>query len=288
MTLTDLLAKDEAGTPVPSLRDYVSKFRTFHSRTSPRAAGIGTFSATLGMADTNGGHKQRKPKCFCGEYHLFIECKYCNPKLREDGWQGDKDIFEAKERAKKHPKLKDYILRAEKGQGPSKKRPEMTSSKNVIYAGGQVVQIAEWGTVVLNVRTPSGKAPIKLTHVALVEGFFANVLGLSRCRPLGIHFDSGRDLLYQNNPSNVVAMLEYSNGHWLIDAEENDRPELSTLLTFAARFQPQRTSQKLRLAIVATANEAHQLWGHASKQAIDHLPESVTGFELVGDNKAPK
>ncbi|KAI1514543.1 TPR-10 multi-domain protein [Pyrenophora tritici-repentis] len=364
MTLTDLLAKDEAGTPVPSLRDYVSKFRTFHSRTSPRAAGIGTFSATLGMADTNGGHKQRKPKCFCGEYHLFIECKYCNPKLREDGWQGDKDIFEAKERAKKHPKLKDYILRAEKGQGPSKKRPEMTSSKNgtassststptpirfdddqlatspiqtnaliqtfntattkvphlmnrwvldpgsnahvcntrqfgwsfvrkakpgeVIYAGGQVVQIAEWGTVVLNVRTPSGKAPIKLTHVALVEGFFANVLGLSRCRPLGIHFDSGRDLLYQNNPSNVVAMLEYSNGHWLIDAEENDRPELSTLSTFAARFQPQRTSQKPRPAIVATANEAHQLWGHASKQAIDHLPESVTGFELVGDNKAPK
>ncbi|KAI1554816.1 hypothetical protein PtrEW7m1_012307, partial [Pyrenophora tritici-repentis] len=181
------------------------------------------------MADTNGGHKQRKPKCFCGEYHLFIECKYCNPKLREDGWQGDKDIFEAKERAKKHPKLKDYILRAEKGQGPSKKRPEMTSSKNgtassststptpirfdddqlatMIYAGGKVVQIAECGTVVLNVRTPSGKAPIKLTHVALVEGFFANVLGLSRCRPLGIHFDSGRDLLYQNNPSNVVAML---------------------------------------------------------------------------------
>ncbi|KAG9375724.1 hypothetical protein A1F94_013673 [Pyrenophora tritici-repentis] len=158
----------------------------------------------------------------------------------------------------------------------------------VIYAGGQVVQIAEWGTVVLNVRTPSGKAPIKLTHVALVEGFFANVLGLSRCRPLGIHFDSGRDLLYQNNPSNVVAMLEYSNGHWLIDAEENDRPELSTLSTFAARFQPQRTSQKPRPAIVATANEAHQLWGHASKQAIDHLPESVTGFELVGDNKAPK
>ncbi|KAG9383972.1 hypothetical protein A1F94_005883 [Pyrenophora tritici-repentis] len=111
MTLTDLLAKDEAGTPVPSLRDYVSKFRTFHSRTSPRAAGIGTFSATLGMADTNGGHKQRKPKCFCGEYHLFIECKYCNPKLREDGWQGDKDIFEAKERAKKHPKLKTTFFK---------------------------------------------------------------------------------------------------------------------------------------------------------------------------------
>jgi hypothetical protein len=354
MSLTDLLSKDEAGTPVPSLRDYVAKFRTFHSRTSPRAAGIGTFSASLRMAD--GDHKQRKPKCFCGEYHLFVDCKYCNPKLRENGWQGDREILEAKEKAKKHPKLRGHILRAEKGQGPSRKEKDAkTGSKSdttistttapiqfdedqpvngliqtnalmqtfnaattevphlmnrwvldpgsnahvcntrrfgwtfvrkaepgeVIYAGGQVVQIAEWGTVVLNVRTPSGKAPIKLTHVALVEGFFANVLGLSRCRSLGIHFDSGRDLLYQNHPSNVVAMLEYSNGHWLIDAEENDRPELNT-------FAVQKTSQKPRPAIVATANEAHQLWGHASKQAIDHLPESVTGFELAGDDKAPK
>jgi hypothetical protein len=129
MSLTDLLSKDEAGTPVPSLRDYVAKFRTFHSRTSPRAAGIGTFSALLGMAD--GDHKQRKPKCFCGEYHLFVDCKYCNPKLRENGWQGDREILEAKERAKKHPKLRGHILRAEKGQGPSRKEKDAkTGSKS--------------------------------------------------------------------------------------------------------------------------------------------------------------
>ncbi|KAF2822387.1 hypothetical protein CC86DRAFT_300697, partial [Ophiobolus disseminans] len=52
------------------------------------------------------------------------------------------------------------------------------------------------GTVVLNVRTLSSKAPIKLTYVALVEGFFANVLGLLRCQSLGIYFDLGRDLVY--------------------------------------------------------------------------------------------
>jgi hypothetical protein len=45
-------------------------------------------------------------------------------------------------------------------------------------------------------------------------------------------------------------MLEYSNGHWLINAEENNRPKLNT-------FAVQKTSQKPRLAIVATANEAH-------------------------------
>jgi hypothetical protein len=109
MSLTDLLSKDEAGTPVLSLRDYVAKFRTFYSRTSPRAAGIGTFSASLSMAYKD--HKQKKPKCFCSEYYLFIDCKYCNPKLRGNGWQGDKETFKAKERAKKHLKLKGYILR---------------------------------------------------------------------------------------------------------------------------------------------------------------------------------
>jgi hypothetical protein len=77
----------------------------------------------------------------------------------------------------------------------------------------------------------TAKAPIKLTHVALVEGFFAIVFGLSRCRSLGIYFDLGRNLLYQNYSSNVVTMLEYSNRHWLIDAEENNRPK-STHLQF--------------------------------------------------------
>lgn len=120
MTLADLLAKDEEGRPVPSLRDYVARFRAFHSRVSPRAAGLGTFSASLGMCD--GNHEHKRPKCFCGEFHWFMECKYCNPRLRENGWQGDKDILEAMERAKKNPKLRNHILRAEKGQGPSKKR----------------------------------------------------------------------------------------------------------------------------------------------------------------------
>ena len=88
-------------------------------------------------------------------------------------------------------------------------------------------------------------------------------------------------------------MLEYNNGHWLVDAKENDRPELDSFMTFATQSHQlqktsQKTSQRPRPAIIATASEAHQMWGHASKQAIDHLPESVTGFELVGDHKAPK
>lgn len=155
----------------------------------------------------------------------------------------------------------------------------------VIYAGGQIAQISQWDSVCFNVQTPSDIAPIKLTHVALAEGFFANVLGLSHCRSLGIHFDSGRDVLYQHEHSNVVVELEYSNGYWLVDAEDNDRSQPVKLMTFASH---QKTSAQPRRAIQATANEAHHMWGYASREAVQHLPDNVDGLELIGTEKAPK
>jgi hypothetical protein len=126
MSLTNLLSKDKVGTLVLSLQDYVAKFRTFYSCTSPRVAGIGIFSALLRIA--NRDYKQRKLKCFCSKYYLFVNCKYCNPKLQENSWQGDREILEAKEKAKKYLKLRGYILRAEKGQGPLRKEKNAKTS----------------------------------------------------------------------------------------------------------------------------------------------------------------
>src|SRR4051794_25378221 len=94
---------------------------------------------------------------------------------------------------------------------------------DVLYSGNSAIKVEAWGTVVLNINTPSGLGQIQLTNVALIHGFFANILGLSRCRSRGIHFDSGRDLLYMKDHSNVIAKLEYNDSHWLVDAEENDR-----------------------------------------------------------------
>jgi hypothetical protein len=73
--------------------------------------------------------------------------------------------------------------------------------------------IREWGTVLVPIKTPTGIRDTKLTDVALVEGFFANILSLSRCRDRNIHFDSRRNLLYQVTYDNVIALLEYRLGH---------------------------------------------------------------------------
>jgi hypothetical protein len=91
-------------------------------------------------------------------------------------------------------------------------------------------------------RTLHGQLTLKLTHAAYVEGFLTSVLGLARCRTESIHFDSGRDVLYMHQLTNIIAQLEYNGGHWLIDAEPSRRLLLSRLYsllsTFGASYRP--------------------------------------------------
>ncbi|KAF2022706.1 hypothetical protein EK21DRAFT_82621, partial [Setomelanomma holmii] len=70
------------------------------------------------------------------------------------------------------------------------------TANEMLYAGAQLLPISEWGTVIILVRTLSGIQDIQLTSVALVEGFFANILSLSRCIDMQIHFNSRKNHLY--------------------------------------------------------------------------------------------
>jgi hypothetical protein len=92
-----------------------------------------------------------------------------------------------------------------------------------------LLQIEEWGEVELRVHTLTGRQPFRLSYVAYIPGFFTNVLRLSRCRSLDIHFNLGKNCLYQRVSSNPVCYLEYKDGHWLIDADEKARPPLRAL-----------------------------------------------------------
>jgi hypothetical protein len=67
--------------------------------------------------------------------------------------------------------------------------------------------------VEIAVNTPHGKATLLLTHVAYCKGFLTSLIGLAQCRTMAIHFDSGRDVLYQACPENIIANLEYNGGH---------------------------------------------------------------------------
>jgi hypothetical protein len=143
-----------------------------------------------------------------------------------------------------------------------------------IIAGGEIRQIEAWGTVTLTVDTPRGHESIRLRQVAYVPEFHANVMGLSRCRKRGIHFDSGGNLLYEKmlNGINTVANLEFTGGHWLIDSDPAVRPMPQPAQVFVA------ASKKDKAPLQVTREEAHRIYGHPSKKAVKWLPESVNGI----------
>jgi hypothetical protein len=62
-------------------------------------------------------------------------------------------------------------------------------------------------------RTLTDVRPLKLTHVAYVQGFITSLISLARCWKMDIHFDSGRDLLYKGDPGTILAYLEHDGGH---------------------------------------------------------------------------
>jgi hypothetical protein len=165
------------------------------------------------------------------------------------------------------------------------KRTSNNSERRSINAGNSCILITAWGTIELVARTLHGHLTLELTHVAYVKGFLTSVLGLARCRTELIHFDSGRDVLYMHQPTNVIAQLEYNRGHWLIDAEPSRRPPLSLLhlplSTFGASYRPSYAPKPTN---VVDRRAAHQIWGHPGRKAVDQLESNVKDVQLTGDH----
>jgi hypothetical protein len=87
-------------------------------------------------------------------------------------------------------------------------------------------------------------------------------------------------------PSNPVCYLEYTDGHWLIDADENARPPPRALQAVAAvsgyRSKP---SYKEKKPLELSSKHAHRLLGHASYEAISHLSHNVKGVTIAQENQ---
>jgi hypothetical protein len=158
-------------------------------------------------------------------------------------------------------------------------------NNRTVGAGREQVAIEAWGSITLIVDTPSGKKPIKLTHVAYVPGFLTSVFGVARCRAVGIHFDSGRDALYKGSYRNIVVNLEYQRGHWYIDSDASRRPSKLQISSFASSYRPSKDEPKPR---TITAQQAHQIWGHPGIKQIEELPNHVDRIQLNGSASRDK
>jgi hypothetical protein len=159
-------------------------------------------------------------------------------------------------------------------------------SSDVVYAGGVLAQVEEWGETYIRVKTPTGEGQMKLTWVAYIPGFFTSVVGLLRSRSLGIHFDSGRDCLYQKKASNIVCLLQYRDGHWLVDVEKDQRAEPDLLSVYATRYT--KPSKEPRKDLSVSQETAHRMFGLVGQKTVGHLNDHVLGINVEEQSIAPK
>ena len=136
---------------------------------------------------------------------------------------------------------------------------------------------------------PTSYHLLKLTHVAFVPGFLMFLVGLLWCWTKDIHFDSGADLMYwttlPTQSRTTIVILNYNRGHWLLDADSSRRPHIQDLHhklnSFGTSLQK---SYVPKSDSVITKVDAHTVWGHLSKKAVEHLPDNTKGVNLLSGN----
>ena len=103
-----------------------------------------------------------------------------------------------------------------------------------VTAGNSQIPITAWRTMDIVVKnSPTSYHLLRLTHVTFVPGFFTSLVSLSRCWTKDIHFNSETDLMYwTTSPTKsrtTIAILNYNEGHWLLDADLSCLPHIQDL-----------------------------------------------------------
>ena len=97
-----------------------------------------------------------------------------------------------------------------------------TKSNDYLTSGSTTYPIQAYGTVDITVTSPTGKREsIVLKQVALIPGFFTNLVSFSRAKTANIYWDTAKDTLYTVNkekhndfsqlkPHNGLSIVEYN------------------------------------------------------------------------------
>jgi hypothetical protein len=160
--------------------------------------------------------------------------------------------------------------------GVNWKQTKLPSSQDAVQAGCNSHRVQAWGEVTLDVRRGNETASITLKKVAYIPGFIANIFSLSCCK--NVHFNSKTNKLFKEDESKIFSDLDRVGGHWFLNAQDATQP-FQAIQAMAADSTRAKPSQ------VVTAMRAHQLLGHPSYQAIEHLKDSTTGLTIGTNGK---
>lgn len=114
-----------------------------------------------------------------------------------------------------------------------------TTSNDYLISGSTTYPIQAYGTVDITVTSPTGKREsIVLKQVALIPGFFTNLVSFSGAQAANIHWDTEKDTLYtlSKGKRDHFCQLRRYNGLWMVEYSSSPSTSASppTLVMFAS------------------------------------------------------
>ena len=189
------------------------------------------------------------------------------------------------------------------------KTTHTTTPDDYLVSGSTTYQIEAYGTVDITVDTPTGRREsITLQHVALIPGFFTNLISFSRAKDANIYWDTAKDTLYTvvSGKQNHFCTLRPHNGHWIVEYNDPHPPSSVHASSAAAQdsMLPQNHKKELgpspsptacrkeqtptasgatnlSKTIKLTPTQLHQIMAHAGAEAISKLPSAANGIKLT-------
>ena len=86
----------------------------------------------------------------------------------------------------------------------------------------------------------------------------------------------------------MIFLLQYKDGHWLIDNEKEQAPPPALLSVYTTRYAMPKPSRSDRKPLAVSPAEAHSLFGHISQRAVAQLDKQVDGAKVSGQTEAPQ
>jgi Reverse transcriptase (RNA-dependent DNA polymerase) len=153
-----------------------------------------------------------------------------------------------------------------------------------LRTGAATLKIEAFGTAKIWINTPSGKAFITLTNVALVPGNMCNIICTSVLARKGICHNTKNPEILQHNDGSIFCHLQRQEDLWALETGVLFTPANQFPHSTQTAFAAQKSTEPRKATF--TGLEIHQILGHASPEAISKLAHTNTDV-TIDNSKAP-
>ncbi|KAJ8113219.1 hypothetical protein OPT61_g4598 [Boeremia exigua] len=276
--------------PIPTLDDLVAEFAMYWRSTKPVASSLGTF-ATLGIDQSSNrqldsaeqrsrNSSDRRLECKCGLKHSFRDCWYLGGKGKPQGWTPKPEIQEKFGKAMESQSLMGRAMKAAlKSNTGTVAWTAALSAPRQFDDRSPTIKDLDSCVLQLTMSTDcTNKQAIKpnlINRWILDPGSNTHVTN-TRAYGWKKRADGKGDVVKAGDQELIIQ--EWGDVVLLINTPKGTEQIELTYVAYVPGF----------LTNVLTLEEAHIMWGHAGRQAINHLPKSVDGLQLIDSNPAPK